>query len=581
MTPGRAALATVAVLGVCAALPLLSLVGHPHDALADPLSELPVKLWVFETFPRLGFFRIDTDLVGYPDHGALNNADPIGTVLTFGLRPLVGRAWAYDLTVWLQLWADALSVYALARLVTPDRGGAILAGVVVALTPLMLLYCVTGAVTDMLGLWPYVLALRSGLLALSRPGWRDAVAAGLWASLGLVQCAYHAPVFAAAGVPLLFWGWSLHRRGPGALPATADRRQLGRAALGIGVTLGGGVAIVGFALSQITGGATSHLSQEVIAATRHYPPFQALAPIHPDRFTTFLSDFVVVGKDAVLERNAGSRYLRAFSPGFTLVALALVGAVAAPRRGRAIVWLLVAVWCGVVSTGPFLPVTAEKMVGSNPAYLLCYYALGGILLLEPFRYALMVPLGLGIAAAVGVEVLAARFGRWVWGAALGAWLAELVVVSPVPVPLPTTDVRVPATYFDLDARLPEGPIIELPYFDRGTDRFVRAHFLHQLVHLRPIPDAVIGFPPRWLCENQFTAALLAEENRSGRLIVRVQDPSRIDADRAKLVEAGFVGIVVDPERYRDPEAWRWVRQRLEAVGPPERTPDGLYVYRLR
>ena len=58
---------------------------------------------------------------------------------------------------------------ALVRSQVRSRGAALYGAVVFVLTPLVLVYCVAGAVTDMLNLWPWALALWASYLLLLLP----------------------------------------------------------------------------------------------------------------------------------------------------------------------------------------------------------------------------------------------------------------------------------------------------------------------------------------------------------------------------------------------------------------------------
>ena len=79
-----------------ALLPALSLLGHGGSYLADVDSELPVKLFGFELFPRVGLLGGEISSISFPNPGPLNNVDVVGTVVYQALRPLLGRANAYN-----------------------------------------------------------------------------------------------------------------------------------------------------------------------------------------------------------------------------------------------------------------------------------------------------------------------------------------------------------------------------------------------------------------------------------------------------------------------------------------------------
>ncbi len=498
-----------------ALLPALSLVGHWDSFLAEALSELPVKLWAFETFGSVGIWGGQVSSISFPHAGPLNNPDPVGTLVYLALKPVMGRVWSYNTLVLLQIYAAMVSAWLLARDLVGNDRAAVVAALVYALAPLVLVYCVMGAITDMLNLWPYPLALMFLLRALRRPGWGDALKGGVIAGLGFVSCPYNFVVFSAMVVPL---GLVLPFAGrAGFVPVEDPRAGVGsRHWLLVAAVAGAAVLVVAgsyvLQMERILADPSSQMSQSYIDATRHVPPYSFLRPQHEHRYVAYLSDYLAVGKGALIQREAGSLYFRAFSPGLLAMALAIYGLFRSRgRRSTVVLWTVVAIFFVLASTGPFLPLTSQ-IAFSNPSnyvwLALHHFLPGANLLLEPFRYALGASLGLAMAAAVGAAALMDRWGRWVGLLLPLLILAETAFLSPVPVPLHVARLEIPRAYWRLDDVLPRGAIIQLPYFDRGSERFNRVHFLYQLVHHRPIPDEVMGFPPDYLQNNQFTAALL-------------------------------------------------------------------------
>ncbi|MCB9765764.1 MAG: glycosyltransferase family 39 protein [Alphaproteobacteria bacterium] len=576
------------VLGAFAALPMLSLLAEPGAWLADPLSELPVKLWGHATYAHPDrFFGGPVDSIGFPNTGPLNNPDLVTTALWGLLRGPLGDVAGYNLILFLQLWGTALATWALARDLCRDGRAALTAGVAFALTPLVLVYAVAGAITDMLNLWPYPLAMLFALRALRREGWRDGLLAGLFAGLAVASCPYNVVVFSIAVLPGGLWlPLALRDRftvvdDPQAAPQPAPR-QWGRAAVGLVVVAG---LIAGFTLVQLRAvmdDPDSQMSAASVALTRHQPPFEWLEPEVPDRYTAYLVDYLRVGKGALITRELGSRYYRAFSPGISVLLLGLAGVVAFRRRRGMWLWPALAVVGVLASVGPFLPINrAVSLPGPwNPVWRLAYAMPGGAMLLEPFRYGLVAALGLAICAAFGVSALSRRLGGWVAWVAPVVIVVEIAAVSPVPVPLPTARLEVPDLYRHLDAHLPPGAIIELPYTRMGTTVFNRQHFAHQLVHGRPIADEVQGFFPRYLVENQFTARLLFEENQGTLLSLDHPDPTRFDADRRRLAADGFAGIIVTPQLYADAHTRDRVLRHLRTLGQDPVEVDGRLFFAL-
>lgn len=580
------------ILAALSLLPLLNLVGFSGAYLGDPLGELPIKLWVFQTFwdPAL-WLGGEITAIGYPNTGPLNNPDPVGTLIFNLLRPLFGPSRAYNLFISLELFAAMAAAWALARDLVRDEVAAATAAVAFGFTPLLLVYPVMGAITDMLNVWPYPLAMMFTLRALRRPGWRDGLYAGLFGALGFITCPYNFVVFAIAVIPALLWlPLGLRDRlVPIAdeLATLQDRRailrQWGRAILGLGLVmaaLGGGFAVH---LQSIMNDPDSQMSAEMVAGTRHAPPWPWLWPPTSDRYVAYLSDYFAVGKGEIIVRELGARLNRAFSPGYVVMGLAIFGTLAAPRRRGALLWPLIALFCAVASTGPFLPWSRDHFFAKpiNIVWLGLHYGFPGAnILLEPFRYGLVVALALSVSAALGVRMLSLRFGAGVGVVAPALIVLEVLALSPVPVPMPIYQPVAHPAYARLDELLPPGPIIELPYTLHGSALFDRTHFYNQTLHHRVIANEVQGFLPRYLIDNEFTLRLLSIENQNTQISVPYRNRQRYEQDRGRLVSDGFVGIVVNPNEFINPAVARQVIQRLEPFGPPVEI-DGRLVYRLK
>ncbi|MFH1464824.1 MAG: glycosyltransferase family 39 protein [Pseudomonadota bacterium] len=568
------------LLACFAALPALSLLGHPGAYLAGPHSELPVKLWGFAIYHGRSLLGGAVGTVGFPGASTVNNPDPLGTVFFQLLSPLLGAPAAYNLLVVTQLWAAMAAAWLLARELTQDRWAALTAGVGFGLTPLLLVYPVLGSVGEVLNLWPYPLALLFGLRALRSGRGRDGLWAGVFGGLGFVTCPYDFVVFEALLLPLLLWlplSWRA-----GLLPGAEGPAPLRAVPRVLGAVLLGGVLAAGWYvlwMKLLMASPEAQVSEALVVGTRHTPPYRLLHPTELKRYTAFLGEYLAWGKPALVARDMVSRFYRAFSPGLLLMALAILGVVAARGRRRAAsFWAGAALFAALASTGPFLPWSAQLSFDHavNPAWLGVFHLLpGGRMLLEPLRYGLVAALCLAVGASLGVAALARRWGAWVALLAPALVVAEVAFVSPVPVPLPVAQLEVSPAYARLDEVLPPGAIVELPWFDHGSQRFQRQHFLNQLVHGRPIPDEVVGFPPRYLVVNQFTAQLIHVEKPYGELVVRVERPDLIPADMVRLAADGFTGIVFDPAGYDSPARAAAVLDLLAPLGTPIQLEDRL------
>ena len=336
-------------------------------------------------------------------------------------------------------------------------------------------------------------------------------------------------------------------------------------------------------LGSITAAPDSQMSADFVASTRQSPPWYALRPGSEGHYHAELSEFVASGEASLRTRDIGSHYARSVALSWILLALAVASQFRPPweRTSRPTGALLASGALGALAaTGPFLCITEEAylVVPWNPAFLAVHYGIPGAnLILETYRFALVTALVVPLAAAVMyAQLRGTRWDRWRWLLPL-ALLMELAVRSPIPIPFPVARPVIPDAYAHLDEVLPPGPILELPWFESGTGRFARQHFLHQRVHGRPIADSVRGIPPDFLLHNPLTNNLLALE-ASDAFRFEMRPAEREPAGRRALAAAGFVGIVVDPSAYRNEMAFDAAKERL---GPGAVQVGDRWVWRLQ
>lgn len=583
--PAATLLVTAALLSF-ASLPFVSLLLPGAGAcLADPFSELPVKLWVFDAFFRPDrFFGGVIDELRHPYPGVLNNPDMVGTLIVGGLNRLLGDCGAYNLLVWLQLLANGAAAWLLGAQWSGDRRAGLVAAACVALMPLLLVYCVAGAITDMLNVWPYLLSFWA-----LRRGWEDPegrsawpLSAGALVALGFITCPYNAVVFLPAILPL---GAGLLALGPerfglrGAQSRGHTLRFVSLVAAG-GLILGGPFVV---GLRMILEDPNSQMAAASVESSRHAWPYHELVPRVEERYTAYLSDFVSVGPGSVVLRDNVARFYRAQGAGLVTTVLALLACgVPGPNRSAARLWVGTGLFLALAATGPFLPLTANLHLPRplNPVWLALHHGFPGAkLLLEPFRYGLPAAACLGIAGCLGAAALGRRVGGWALWLLPVALVVETLTIAPLFRPMPTTTPTTPAVYTSLDEHLPPGAILELPFFAYGSKLFARSVFLHQRAHDRPLPHIVEGYPPAYLVENPATAALLAHEDPPAIFGL----PTSTHTDLRPGIEAlradGLVGIVVTPALYKDPRLWERVERLLRPWGPPAKQ-DGRWIYRL-
>lgn len=527
---------------------LTPFIGSTNGFISDAASELPVKLWCYSTFGAESFWGGWLDNVAFPHSGPLNNPDVFGTAWMMTIGTLMTESQAYN---WMLVFIMALNVVSgmsLARCWTRSTPAIVLATIVFAWSPTLLSYAFAGAITDVAHVWPFPMAfafVHQALWPLAKEErviyWK-AVAAGMLFGAGFIICPYNFVLFTPLAIPLLVWALFQYST---------------RSVLAILVTVGVVTAVItapyAIHLSGLISDSSSQMSTTHLSNTRHQWPFPELHP--GNKFTATLSGYFSYGPEALTQREAGARFFRAFSIPISVVTLLVLTTF---RKGWGL-WQWSSIFFLLLSLGPFIPLS-EQIWLDKPVNLIWmsifYFWPGSSLLLEPFRYAMVLYLCLGLGAAMGLASLKSARLSWL---VVGVCAAELLLVSSTPFPLPRSAHHTENSYRIINQRLPPGALIEMPYHDFGTALFRRQHFLNQRLHQRPIPNILPGFVPAIFQENPFLNGLIRYELPHPIQ----QDSTETEAGIDTLLQQGFVAIVVTPSRYQNRQTAMKVEHRIK------------------
>lgn len=446
---------------------------------------------------------------------------------------------------------------------------ALISAIIFAWSPVVLSYCIAGAITDVYHIWPYPLAIWFFLRGLEEHP-KFSIFGGLCFGVGFILCPYNFVIFTPIAIPLLVWLYFQRKQ----------YTQIGKNLLFL--MLSAGILSGGYALQilQITQATESQMSEEILAQTRHTWPFMGLHINRPDRYITTFSDFFTYGKENVVIREAAARFYRAFSLPFSVLGLSVFALWRRTSNGSTLgvrLWGIISLFFILLSTGPFLALSLEHYFDTqvNIIWLGVFYLWPGTtMILEPFRYVLPAFLALGLLAGIGFSQIK---HRWVKITLFLLCSLELLFRSTAPFPLPQTEAKPPEIYQNLDKNLPEGGIIEVPYYSFATYRFVRKHFLNQRAHQRPIPNLIPGFLPEIYYKNPLLHALLEIEAPYD-----VETEKIIDSKVAiqELKDLGFVAIILDQSEYREYSSALKAQEILNKHLPPPDQHQHLLIYRL-
>lgn len=418
--------------------------------------------------------------------------DPVLRLATALLQPLFGVVAATNLVIVGALALGACGVAAVARELGAARLPATLGGLILLLHPAFLGYAADGRM-DSLGVgWVGLLGL-AWLRGLRAPGWRR----GLWLGLAAVLVVGAGPNHVVAAALVL---------GPPSVLAVLRRPAFLRVLLPGAALAALAAGLMGATLLHIESQQSSRLQETVtdesaqvgsilvetsweeVGRQRQADSWVATRELHQlvPRGSMWELPAEVAHHESLLGPLREHLVLQTYSPGaWTWPGLVpwLLAGLGLLRRPRAVgPWVLLAGALYLLSFGWGSAQSLPLSLGGRIFYFAPATLLGALPGLAAFNnyglFGVLAAASLGVAVALGWTGL--RHGIWV--AALGAvaWVAE-VQQSPVPLPLPATELEPPEGLIEAVADLPEGGLLVLPV-NRGVNTLLQLH------HERPTPQ---------------------------------------------------------------------------------------------
>ena len=425
-----------------------------------------VTAWVahaLTTDPR----RLYDANIFYPHRGTLAFSEPnIGAgllaapVYALTRNPIAAHNAAFFAAFVLAFCA----AWALARYVTGRNGPAVLAGVVFAFCPYVLSHTAHIQLLMTFG-------LPLTLLAVHR--WADGPSAARALSMGgavalqAIFCAYYGLIGALFAVAGVVW---------------------------FGVSRGHWRSLRYWSLAAIGAGLAA------AAALLLYWPFLSV-PVRvggfarvPDELRLFSADWRAYLASAAWAHRwmlplLGS-WREVLFPGFVGVVAGLAGAWLGLARRDGPAHDVVLFYVIIVAGGLWLSLGPDA-----GAYAVLFHHVPGFAFLRaPSRFGIAVTLGLAILAAIAAARLAASPRRA--GVVFGAILPVVAAAELLSAPLPFEPMPPPAQVYRRLARLPRGPVAELPFFYERHD--ISRHALYMLFssyHWQPLVNGYSDYIP--------------------------------------------------------------------------------------
>lgn len=405
---------------------------------------------------------------------------PAADVLLGQLSRLIGAVPAWNLLALLHLLLACAGGYHLARRAGLERPGAWVAGTATGFSATLLTGGLASGCPEAWAMAWLPWTLAAVLRLLERPGPVPALSA-IAAFLAMGLSDPNLGLLSALALPVLI------------LPALAERPEpsgpsrLTRAVWALAVCV---LAYLAFdavlsPLTQVAGLPVASSPPGTAAPTALPPPDAVGSAGH--LFGT-LSGLFLPGKADLQVHQGATLTLLSGYLGWLVLILAGLGA----RFGR-LRWFALAVLGALVASGPYLLIAADSW---RPAPLATWVALRDALdLLRNVtvyaRASAVTAVAVALLAGAGLESMfrasqgvGARL--LVAAAAVLGIAAETALVSPTPIPIPSSHAAVPQSTYRLRSIEGPGAVIEWPQRSEGGQRLTQRALYHQLIHGRPI-----------------------------------------------------------------------------------------------
>jgi len=551
------ALAILAVFGP-------NLIYLNQGALGGPYSDALKHIWsqwfVHDQILNRGGLSLHTQLVNFPTGGAFFSLDTVNALLGLPLRILFGSVATYNLILMGSLAAAAISGAWLTKQLSSEPYVPALGGIGFALSAWVLCFPLASGVSETAVFWPLPLIILFGTKTWSHNGSTAPVLAGLLLTIQGAGCWSHG---ITAGLLL---------GGLAAIALTRDRtalkdtERLKR--------LAGMLLITALTALPLYLAISGTVSADDAVKARNLSLFHS-APIGPldvpEANSMALVDFFLPGQWGRRVNAVGTEQLMyAAYPGFILLGL---GALAIRRnRPHARTLALGVLVMATLSLGPRIYLDHARSIGGipNPVYLLAYWLipLVNATIHSVDRFAVGLQLCLALLAALGLSTVRMKLRPWI----VAAVVAELVLISPGPWPVPSVAVTAhPASEY-IASQPQTGAVIDLPYLDSTAQGqwFSGDVFMQQTAHGRPIPFQLEGHGIE-------TASEAMRENPFFRDLSNALTSARpipADCRGADALETiGVSWVVWRPDSAAQPTQQRVDKALRSCLGEPEQFDD--------
>ncbi|MBN1889215.1 MAG: hypothetical protein JW850_14575 [Thermoflexales bacterium] len=405
-----------------------------------------------------------THFMFYP-HGvslAFHSFSHVNTALALLMRPLLGDLAAHNTTVLLAHAISGYAMFCLVRRLTHSAWSAFFAGLVFAFYPYRMAESVHPVLVSTQWMPFYFLFL---IRLVEEGNKRNAAAAALFFVLTALS-SWHLMILTvlASALYLLYL-------------AVVERWRYSKTML---LNLALLAALTGLPLAPFL----YPIVREQLTISQSYVGVELEVGKGND-LTAFLlpAEQHPVFKKLVIPVHARLKSIRAVYVGFVVIGLSLLGGLKCWKRSR--------FWVVLASLSMLASIDAPVQIGGNVLPITMPWSPPIIWLLRhPFRFNLLVGLGLAVSSGLGLSaaldwLAGARPG---WRKPLAATTAALLLFEYLYLPFPTTPATASPYYSRLAASSEEGAVLDLPMGREPT----RYYLYYQIMHGKPLVEGIVS-----------------------------------------------------------------------------------------
>ena len=497
-----------AILAMCVSYPVPFQISE--RVIGDSRSDIWTHLWGYwrtekSFFVDHEFPYFETHL-NHPYGGKLYHIDFLNSLFMLPFRFLFGLVAGYNLMVWTHMVLGAMAMYLLARRFVQRAPPAILAGFIYAFSPFMLTFPLASGVSERLNIawFPFFFLFFFRLLETGKYRYVFGAAvmfvfaaSGCWKyGLFLFLLTLFLSIFLLVHPLVQYIFRPLH-------PTKRLSRHYFDLVVKKLVPLAFCCGLAGLPIVLSASSSVSVVDPEALfkRETSLFWDGQNILGIF--NLFTFRDYFAPFGGGLLITHIYDLLYQTVYI-GYSLLALGVVSLFS--KRKYTLFFFPVAILFLILALGPQILLFR----GTEPIHSTIFHLMARVVpfmtaLKAPWEFTVPAVFCLALAAAQGFEWLLEKINSKLWQKiavfeVLLIVLLEMLVISPVIVPVPTADARVPKFYYTIAKETESFAVFDYPIRRTKSEMIPEEYFYYQTVHKKPIPFAV---NKGWIDESSF------------------------------------------------------------------------------